>query len=111
MLTTPCDAAPCGRGLVAAFDIRAGDVVYEARPGSFVTTLDLAFSSTVCLYCGDISCGEEGWGDFPSQPFQCEQCCAACWYASIRSRFLVMALLNCPGARPNAEKRGLLCIL
>ena len=111
MLTTVCDTATCGRGLVAASYICAGDIVYEAKPSSFVTTLDLAFSSKVCLHCGDIGCGEEGWGDFLSQPFQCEQCCAACWYASIRSFSLVIKFVNCPGARPYVEKLELLCIV
>ena len=81
-LTTPCSELPgSGRGrfLTAAEDIVAGQVVYESPRTQSLKTVDLAFGSKACLHCGELSCGEGGWGDFVSLPLQCGCCQTAAW--------------------------------
>mmetsp|Transcript_9039 Transcript_9039/g.20405 ORF Transcript_9039/g.20405 Transcript_9039/m.20405 type:complete len:450 (-) Transcript_9039:440-1789(-) len=64
----------CGRSLVATENISKGQLVYESQRGQSLKTVDLAFSTRVCLHCGDIACEETFY-----QPLQCSGCEAAAW--------------------------------
>lgn len=102
-LTTPCCEPGSGRGrfLTAAKDIRAGQVVYESPRGQSLKTVDLAFGTKVCLHCGEVSCGEDGWGDFVTLPLQCHGCETAAWCsARCQEADAPLHALTCRFVRP-----------
>jgi len=94
-----------GRCLVATNDILAGDVVYEGTPSASVKVVDLAFSSKVCLHCGNLTCSDS-WGNFVDQPLQCHECQAGCWCSlACQQQDAALHSTTCRFIRP------LLCVL
>ena len=91
-----------GRSLVATKDISAGQLVYESQNPQSLRTVDLAFSTRVCLHCGDIpSCEECEDGDIVTQPLQCHGCEAAAWCsAECKSADAELHAMTCRFVRP-----------